>query len=155
MTTKAKGSLKYKIGMFFIILGTISPLIGLGIPLLNLSKGITTTLLTFFMVGGPELFLLLGAALAGREAVRAFKGKLFKRASKIRYYVGLSFFVASFLGNLVFTYLAFSHILLQSEKSLFFITVSFDVIGIIGILTMGPEVFGKIKKIFIWEEEST
>lgn len=60
---KTQKSLKYKIGMFFI-LGIISPLIGLLVPLLELPAETTTTIVALFMIGGPEVFIVLGGALA-------------------------------------------------------------------------------------------
>jgi len=69
--------LKYKIGMGFIFLGIFSPLISFAVPLLDLSTGTTTALVTFFMVGAPEIFLIAGAALAGKQAFESIKKELF------------------------------------------------------------------------------
>jgi len=73
-----KKDLKYKIGMGFIFLGIFSPLISFAVPLLDLSTGTTTALVTFFMVGAPEIFLIAGAALAGKQAFESIKKEFFQ-----------------------------------------------------------------------------
>ncbi len=77
-----KKDMKYKMGIGFIILGIISPLFGLAVPLLNLSTATTTALVTFFMVGVPEIFLIAGAALAGKQAIESIRKELFQYAER-------------------------------------------------------------------------
>ena len=69
-------SLRSKIGIGFVILAIMCPLIGLVIPLFGLSKATTTVLVAFFMLGGPEVFLILGGFLAGKEGVLLVKNKI-------------------------------------------------------------------------------
>ena len=147
-------SIKYKIGMGFIILGVSSPIIGFVIPFLNLSDEITTTLVTFFMVAGPEVFLIIGGALAGKEAMGAIKGRLFQYAGKTRYQLGLYLFIASTLANWLFSYIDIIGAHGLSIDSQLILTLCFDIVSIISIFVMGPEFFDKLKRLVTWEGQN-
>ena len=87
VTQQPKTSTRGKIGLYLIGLGFISPAFALIVPLLGLSSNSSTWLITFFLVGAPEIFLILGAMLAGKEGVRIVKGKfmeLFRKVFKRR-----------------------------------------------------------------------
>ena len=149
-----KKGMKYKIGMGFIILGIFSPLIGLAVPLLNLSTETTTALVTFFMVGGPEIFLIAGAALAGKQAIEAIKKDFFQYAGKIRYQFGLILFVTTVLVNWVFVYFNLLEDYAFDINTRLMVTLCIDVITIISIFVMGPEFFEKVKRLATWEGQT-
>jgi|GEM_PF-3309727 len=143
--------LKYKLGMACILLAVISPLIGLSIPFLGLSEATTTTLVAFFMVGGPEIFLILGASLAGKEAVDTIKSKFFAYAGKARYQTGLVLLLLSILANWIFAYIDLIGAHNLSIDTQLIITLCIDIVSIVSIFLMGPEFLGKLKRLVTWE----
>lgn len=153
---KNNNSFKYKIGMLFIIFGIISPLFGLVVPLLGLSPETTTMVVTFFMVGAPEIFLIAGGALAGKEAMETIKSRLFQSAvfqpaGKTRYQIGLFLLISGVIGNWVFAYIEMLSAYTLEVNTQLFITIIFDVLAVAGILMMGVEFFAKLKKLFVWQ----
>ena len=40
----------------------------------------------FFIIGGPELFLIIGGALAGKDAIKLIKSKIMSPVGKYRLY---------------------------------------------------------------------
>lgn len=146
--------MKYKIGMGFIVLGIFSPLIGLAVPLLDLPSGTTTALVTFFMVGGPEIFLIAGAALAGKQAMDTIKKEFFQYAGKTRYQSGLILFITGILINWVFVYFNLLEDYAFDFNTRLIVTISIDVITIISIFIMGPEFFEKAKRLATWEGQT-
>lgn len=146
--------MKYKIGMVFIVLGIFSPLIGLGVPLLDLPSGTSTALVTFFMVGGPEIFLVVGGALAGKQAIETIKKEFFKYAGKARYEFGLILFVTTVFINWVFVYLNLLENYAFDINTRLIITLCIDVTTIISIFVMGPEFFEKLKRLATWEGQT-
>lgn len=78
-------SMRSRIGVYLVGIGFISPVFALIVPLFGLPTNINAWLITFFLVGAPEIFLILGAALAGKEGVALVKNKfkaLFRRVFK-------------------------------------------------------------------------
>ena len=144
-------SLKYKIGMICIVLGIISPLIGLVIPFLGLPAATTTTIVAAFMIGGPEIFLVLGAALAGKEGLTTVKSTLFAPAGRARYQIGIFLVVAGVLGNWVLAYLELSGLLQWDINTMLTVTAVTDLVTIAGALLAGVEFFAKIWRLFRWE----
>lgn len=144
-------SLKYKIGMTLIILGIISPVFAILVPFLGFSAATTTTIVAFFMVGVPEVLLIAGGALAGKEALESIKSKLFQPAGKMRYQIGMVLFVAGVLVNWIAAYLELMDVMKLDQNTLLVATGVIDLVTIAGILLMGVEFFSKLKRMFVWE----
>lgn len=149
-----KKDMKYKVGMGFIVLGIFSPLIGFAVPLLDLPSGTTTALVTFFMVGGPEIFLIAGAALAGKQAIETIKKEFFQFAGKTRYQFGLILFVTTVLVNWGFVYINLLEDYAFNINTRLIVTLCIDVTTIISIFIMGPEFFEKLKRLATWEGQT-
>lgn len=149
-----KKDMKYKVGMGFIVLGIFSPLIGFAVPLLDLPSGTTTALVTFFMVGGPEIFLIAGAALAGKQAIETIKKEFFQFAGKTRYQFGLILFVTTVLVNWGFVYINLLEDYAFDINTRLIVTLCIDVTTIISIFIMGPEFFEKLKRLATWEGQT-
>ena len=156
----SKSSIRYKLGMVFIIFGIISPAVGFIVPFLGLSQTLAVSLVGIFFIGAPEVFLILGAALAGKEAMIAIKTRvkdLFTKkitpqaVGKVRYNIGLGLFVGSILVNWILQYLNFSVDTTDYQQVLMIITVIFDLMILSAFFIMGEQFCEKIKKIFIWE----
>lgn len=146
--------MRFKLGLIFIVIGTVMPAFGLAVPLLHLPAGYSAAIIGFFIVGGPELFLLIGAALAGKQAVTMVKSRLFRPAGRARYYTGLFLFVGCFAANWIFAYLEVSGIAHVNNHAWLRIMAGLDVAALGGLLLMGPALFSKLKGIFVWEEET-
>ncbi|MDF1646992.1 MAG: transporter suffix domain-containing protein [Legionellaceae bacterium] len=70
------GNLKYKLGIIFIALSFISPLITLIIPFFKLPTEIAVTVGGLFLIGLPEIFFILGAILVGKKAAELLSQKI-------------------------------------------------------------------------------
>lgn len=59
-------------GMSALGLACVLPLFGLAVPWLGLATGWAVTLTAGLVAGGPEVFLLIAAALLGKETMHYF-----------------------------------------------------------------------------------
>jgi hypothetical protein len=154
---------KYRLGVFCIILSFVSPLVALVIPFFNLSIELKATLATIFFVGLPEIFLLIGAALAGKKAVQALAVKV--RAwfgmdkppapvGRFRYHSGLVLFFGGMLLNWILAYAGPDFIQAAGKNYYWLTTFLIDVITITGFFVAGAPFWEKIKALFVWEEET-
>lgn len=126
----------------------------------HLSASYSATLIGFFLVGGPELFLILGAALAGKEAITAIKQKIkdwfrvkrpVKPVGKVQYKVGLWLFFGSIVISWLATYFAPRLILILGNRAYLLTHFILDLITITGFFVLGESFWEKFKKLFIWE----
>ena len=153
--------LRSKIGITFVVLGFISPLFGLIVPFLGLSKALTATIVTLFVVGGPEVFLVLGGLLAGKEGVVLVKNKIKRMlglpegryaATKTQYNIGLFLIVLWFLGSVVSGYIPGFFDLPFIDENILWISIGADVLFIIAIFGFGGhQMITKIAAVFKWE----
>lgn len=143
--------LKYKIGIFLIVISCIMPLFAFIVPFLGFSMSVTALITAAFVVGTPELLFFIGIALAGKEAVTLVKQKLLKPAGQMRYNIGLVIFCTSFFANWICAYLEVTSILQIGIHGKLYLMVILDLILISSVFLMGPEFFIKIKNIFSWD----
>ena len=156
-----KTSLKSKIGIVFVILGFISPVFGLVVPLLGFNTTITATLVTFFLVGGPEIFLLIGGILAGKEGVQLVKGKVKKlfglpeedyAATSTQYRIGvvcilLWLFLVIFPG-----YIPHIFEMPLVRDNLFYLSIGTDLLLILGVFVFGGhQMITKLSEVVRWQ----
>ncbi|HJO94340.1 MAG TPA: transporter suffix domain-containing protein [Victivallales bacterium] len=144
-------NLKSKIGIAFIILSFILPIFSFLVSMLNLPTYISGTLISVLVIGGPELCIIIGIMLAGKEAVKNMKSKIFRPAGKIRYMTGLIIFICCFFANLILIYLELTGIITMTGNTWLYVLPTLDILSILSILAMGPEFFLKIKRILKWE----
>lgn len=157
---KTGKSLRYRLGMLCLAVSFISPLLALGVPLLGLGKAASATLVGALLVGGPEVFLILGAALAGKEALEAIKSKvraLFGRktpgrqAGRGRYATGLVLLVAGNVFLLTVAYEPFLSGTVITQDTRLYFDLAGDLIIIIGFFLLGEQFWEKLKRLFTWE----
>lgn len=155
-------SLKSKIGIGLVIIGFICPLFGLIVPFFGFSTAITTALVTFFVVGGPEVFLLLGGLLAGKEGVLLVTNRLKKMlglpegkypASRTQYNIGIAllllWFVLAVFPNYILEFFPASFV----DENLLWISLGADVLLVLSIFGFGGhQMISKIASVFTWEE---
>jgi len=154
-------SLKSKVGIGFVILGFISPIFSFLVPLLNLSSEMSTTLVAFFLVGGPEVFILIGGALAGKEGVTLVKNKIKKLlglpqgrypAPKSQYRLALIGMMLWFILAIIPGYVPSLFDIPFIKENLLWFSVGADAIFIISIFFLGGnQMIQKIGKVFTWE----
>lgn len=146
--------------MFCIILSIICPILGLIVPFLGFSHTITATLVGIFLIGGPEVFLILGMVLAGKQALTTIKQKALswfgittipQPVGRLRYNVGLTLLVGSILINWALQYLSFFIDIPEHTYTLVMTTFIFDIIMIASIFVLGPQFWDKLKRLFVWE----
>ncbi len=154
---------RYRLGLVCIGLGIISPVFALFVPWLGLSKGAAAAVVAGLLVGGPELFLILGAALAGKEAVEAIKGwfKALLRqtapsrpVSRARYQLGLFLFVGAGATNWLLAYVTQAVDLGLAASTILSLMVILDVITVGSFLILGGQFWQKLERLFTWEAES-
>ncbi len=143
-------------GIIFIT-GFLSPLL---IPIVtssDLSTGWKATLSGLLALGIPELFMIIAAAVAGKEGFRYIKSKIFKfikkhgppdMVSKKRYRIGLVLFIIPFLVGWLIPY--FSHLLPYYEENRIMINIFGDIILIASLIVLGGDFWDKLKSLFIY-----
>jgi hypothetical protein len=63
---------RFYTGLTALVLALLVPLLALGVPFLGLSTGISTVLIGGLVAGGPEVLVLVAAALLGKEVLYFF-----------------------------------------------------------------------------------
>ncbi|MCT4623843.1 MAG: transporter suffix domain-containing protein [Schleiferiaceae bacterium] len=161
MAEAEKTTLKTRIGLVLIVLGFISPLFGLLVPLFNLSPTLTATIVTALVVGGPEIFLIAGAALAGKEGVVLVKNRIKRMlglpegrypATKSQYNTGLVLILVWFILSIAVGYIPGFFNVPFIEDNLLWISLGFDILFIVAIFGFGGhQLITKLGKVFTWE----
>ncbi len=155
-------SLKSKIGIGLVVLGFICPLIGIIVPFLGFDSTITAALVTFFLVGGPEIFLLLGGLLAGKEGITLVTNMLKKMlglpegkypATRSQYTIGLVLLVLWFILAILPVYIfEFFPVDLIIDNLLWF-SIGADLLLVIAVFGFGgDQMISKIASVFKWEK---
>jgi hypothetical protein len=63
---------RFYAGIAALLLAMVLPLFGLAVPLLGLSTAPSALLIGVLVAGGPEVLLLVAAALLGKDTLHAF-----------------------------------------------------------------------------------
>jgi len=151
-------SWRCRFGLLIIALGdVILPALCLVLPYLDLPTYVKVGLGTVLLVGGPEVFMLLGVALAGKEGYAVFKTMLRKiwkrirppeRVSPARYRLGVVIFIASGLPMWVLAYLRTATALPLDNQVVLGILVGSDIIFLISFFIAGGDFWEKLKRLF-------
>ncbi len=143
-------------GIIFIV-GFLSPLL---IPIVtssDLSTGWKATLSGLLALGIPELFMIIAAAVAGKEGFSYIKSKIFgffkkygppDTVSKTRYRIGLVLFIIPILAGWLVPY--FSHLIPSYEENRIIINIIGDVILITSLVVLGGDFWDKMRSLFIY-----
>jgi hypothetical protein len=143
-------------GIIFIS-GFLSPLL---IPIVtssNLSVGWKTALSGLLALGIPELFMIIAAAVAGKEGFKYIKSKIFgflkkhgppDTVSKTRYRIGLVLFIIPILAGWLLPY--FSHLIPSYEEKRILINIIGDIVLITSLLVLGGDFWDKLRSLFIY-----
>lgn len=148
---------RYYLGLTCLGLALVMPLFGLVVLPLDLPAGIKAAVMGAMALGGPEMALVVAAALLGKETLKVFTGRILsaigrlvssRPASRFRYYACLTVMVANFLGWYVYD---FFFDVLPTELIDGSLLVSGDIAFIVAFIAAGPEFWEKIQRLFRWE----
>ncbi|MFI8280892.1 hypothetical protein ACIGBH_39645 [Streptomyces sp. NPDC085929] len=154
--TQKRGWALY-VGLTALGLAVLLPLMALAIPFLGLPPAVSTALVTGFIVGAPEILILIAASLLGKKAVHYFTNRLKRSvsnaaigtpASKARYYAGLAIALVSTVPLYLTGY--FPNSMPQGNARTYFL-VGADLAFILAVLIMGGEFWSKVRRVFIWD----
>ncbi|NME67868.1 transporter suffix domain-containing protein [Flammeovirga aprica] len=156
-----KTSLKSKIGLGIIVLGVIFPVFSVIVPFLGLSKGMTATIITLMVVGAPEVCLLVGGILAGKEGVDLVKGKIKKMlglpaeeypATSTQYKIGVGCIIAWFIITVASGYLPNIFEDPFVKDNLLYLSIGTDILLILGVFAFGGnQMITKLGEAFRWQ----
>jgi hypothetical protein len=143
-------------GVIFVA-GFLTPLLIPVVTSSSLSTGWKTALSGLLALGIPELFMLIAAAVAGKEGFNYIKSKIFgflkkhgppDTVSKTRYRTGLVLFLIPIIVGWLLPY--FTHLIPSYEKNSSLINVVGDVVLITSLFVLGGDFWDKLRSLFIY-----
>lgn len=143
-------------GIIFVS-GFLSPLLIPVVTSSNLSTGWKATLSGLLALGIPEIFMIIAAAVAGKEGFKYLKSKIFSfikkhgpadTVSKTRYKIGLVLFVIPLLAGWLIPY--FSHLIPSYTENRIIINLVGDIIFITSFFVLGGDFWDKLRSLFIY-----
>ena len=146
-------------GTIFIA-GFLSPLL---IPIVtssSLSTGWKATLSGLLALGIPELFMVIAAAVAGKEGYKHLKSKIFGffkkygppyTVSKSRYRIGLVLFLVPIIIGWLIPYVV--HLIPFYEANRYLINIIGDIMFISGLFVLGGDFWDKLRALFIYNKK--
>ena len=150
----AKGKL-VTAGTIFIA-GFLSPLLIPVVTSSSLSTGWKATLSGLLAIGIPELFMVIAAAVAGKEGFGYIKSKifgLFKKVgppdtvSKTRYRMGLVLFLIPILAGWLIPYI--SNLIPSYEENRILINIVGDIVLVTSLFILGGDFWDKLRSLFV------
>jgi hypothetical protein len=148
---------RFYTGMAALLLALVLPLFGLAVPWLGLPTAVSAVLIGGLVAGGPEVLMVMAAALLGKETLHVFlyqakralgRALLVSPVSKVRYYTGLTIAVVSMLPFYLYGY--FPEIMPPGSARIYTLAGS-DLSFILSIFLMGGEFWEKLRRLFVWE----
>jgi hypothetical protein len=143
-------------GIIFVV-GFLSPLLIPFVTSSNLSTGWKATLSGLLALGIPELFMIIAAAVAGKEGFSYIKSKIFgflkkhgppDTVSKTRYRIGLVLFLIPIIVGWLLPY--FTHLIPSYEENKNLISVAGDVVLITSLFVLGGDFWDKLRSLFVY-----
>ena len=143
-------------GTIFIT-GFLSPLLIPVVTSSNLSTGWKATLSGLLALGIPELFMVIAAAVAGKEGFGYIKSKIFgifkkygppDTVGKTRYKIGLVLFLIPFLAGWLIPYI--SNLIPSYEENRILINIVGDVVLITSLFILGGDFWDKLRSLFVY-----
>jgi hypothetical protein len=159
---KAKSKTRLYIGIIILVLALAMPIWGsIIVAILGLPPAISTVLVGLSIAGGPDLLLVVAAAVMGKDALNHILGqigkwfkwsfKLTENVSKGRYIFGLVLFWGSILIRWA---IGFFKLMPEPPKGGtdwgLIILIAFEVVLIISIFVLGANFWEKLGSLFRW-----
>lgn len=157
---EAKSKSRLYLGIIILVLALAMPIWGsIIVALLGLSPGLSALLIGLSIAGGPDLLLVVAAAVMGKDSMNYVLGKIgkwFKRnfklaenVSKRRYAVGLILFWSSILIRWAIGFLKpISFAQSGGTDWGLYILLAFEVVLIISIFVLGANYWEKLGALF-------
>jgi len=158
MTTRQK--VKFYAGVTLFCLGLFLPLLALVVPFLGFPLLVKVLLSSILVVGGPEVFIVIGVIFAGKPAIDLIKAKfksllLFMPVSRTRHYIGISCLLFSIIASWVLMYYFILTEIPINEKVKLLFLGSIDFIFVISFFILGGPFFQKLANLFTWNPSDT
>jgi hypothetical protein len=143
-------------GTIFVV-GFLTPLLIPFVTSSSLSTGWKATLSGLLALGIPELFMIIAAAVAGKEGFNYIKSKLYgflkkhgppDTVSKTRYRIGLVLFLIPIIAGWLIPY--FSHFVPSYEENRILINIIGDIIFVTSLLVLGGDFWDKLRSLFVY-----
>ena len=143
---------RFRVGVLFFVLGLVSPVF---VPLVAASA--LSAEWKAFLLGIPELFWLVAAAVLGKSGFNYLKGKVFgffkkyalpKAVSRTRYRVGLALFLFPLLSGWLAPYV--SHLIPSYEEHRLALGIAGDLMLLTSLFVLGGEFWDKLRSLFIY-----
>ena len=159
---EATSKTRLYIGIIILILALAMPIWGsIIVAILNLPPAISTVLVGLSIAGGPDLLLVISAAVMGKDTLNYILGQIgkwFKRSfklaenvSKKRYIFGLVLFWGSILMRWA---IGFFKLMPAPPKGGtdwgLIILISFEVVLVISVFVLGANFWEKLGALFRW-----
>ena len=166
---------RYKVGLGLIIIGNAILVVGILLPVVGPAPKGKAGLVGLMIVGG-ELISLASIAFLGKEGFKAIKSKIFgavragyvRPVGRVRHYIG----IVLLCSNVVTTYLMVLYAwdsfrpaspegphlevwglgLAQQESLVLWLWLVGDLSFLIAIYVLGAEWWGRVRKLFVWQE---
>ncbi|CAM2978016.1 Uncharacterised protein [Legionella steigerwaltii] len=153
---------KTKLFFGFLIL-MISFLVPFSIPLimqLNISSPMKAVISSVLLFGIPEIGMLIAVIILGTEGYSYLKSRILfwlKNSvstvnSRVRFRIGITFFSVSLVLGFLLPYISY-FFPTSIQKNLYFYILFLDLVFFISLFILGKNFWGKVKKLFIYEEE--
>jgi hypothetical protein len=148
---------RFYTGMAALVLAMVLPLLGFAVPLLGLPAAASAVLIGSLVAGGPEVLMLLAAALLGKQHLHALLGRarqalgralLVKPVSRARYYAGLTISLISLLPFYLYGYFP---AMMPAGDARIYVLAGSDLSFIFSVFLMGGEFWEKLRRLFVWE----
>jgi len=150
---------RFYIGLILFILPLILPVLALiFVPMLGVSTGVSAILYGLSVAGGPDVLLIISAALLGKENLEYLFSKLgngFKKlvkwdqVSPKRYKTGLWLMGLSVFITAIILYVFRGSLSNGDQPSWgFYVTIGADILFIISFFVLGSEFWAKIRALF-------
>ena len=143
-------------GIIFVV-GFLSPLLIPFVTSSNLSVGWKATLSGLLALGIPDLFMIIAAAVAGKDGFNYIKSKVFgflkkygpaDTVSKTRYRIGLVLFLIPIIIGWLLPY--FTHLIPSYEENRYLIGAVGDVVLVTSLFVLGGDFWDKLRSLFIY-----
>jgi hypothetical protein len=143
-------------GIIFIT-GFLSPVLIPVVSSSDLSAGWKAALTGFLVFGIPELFMVIAAAVAGKEGFNYIKSKIYgflkkhgppDTVSKTRYKLGLVLFLIPILVGLFLPY--FTHLIPSYEEYRNLISSIGDIVLVTSLFVLGGDFWDKLRSLFVY-----
>lgn len=152
---------KFYLGITFLILSVVMPLLGFWVAQLDLHIAIKSTIIGLLTLGGPEVFILLSVALLGKEAFEFITGKI--RAalhrmkptgpvSKQRYVIGLVLFLLPLIPTYIMAYTP--HLMPDDSPYRLYINIGADVLFVVSLFVLGGDFWDKLASLFVYDAKA-